>query len=171
MYIFPSPDEIREARKFSKDTYTNSFRPEVTDMLLNNKEKQALFVGTVRPEAIECVYHFDYGTSGSLVKLGVEDYVEKYGKDMVKKELTDTRASTLKDFIRALQKAYYQPESEILGYLVKELSYCKSFEAQIQALEDLAPYSVAKKIVTEMRNKGLVDKLKSVGTKRIAEGL
>ena len=166
--IFPSLDVTREARDAWKEFYPKSFRPEVSFNFIRDKEKQGLFVGTVRPRQIERIYVYDDQTNkwDSLTR---EQFIELHAK-RAKFEIKDLNMDSLKDasfdtFVQMMQRDYPSlTEADVLDNVVYHMDRVKTFEAQIAVLENWATYPVAKKICVDMRARGLLPKLPSSRT-------
>jgi hypothetical protein len=171
IHIFPGMDTIHNARS-NINQFKDSFRPEVSYNFLMDREQQGLYIGVASPRSIECVYDYSLESS-QYTKLSREEYIAKYKPttDHTERFLDadSHKNATLETLVKSVLKEYGDAHtaSSVIDTLIEELKYSKSFESQIYALNFYAPYSVAKKIVVEMRNKGLVPKLPSQGTKRI----
>jgi hypothetical protein len=87
--------------------------------------------------------------------------------------IDDMHNANLATFEQRLEQKYKKliPIARESGYyinaLIKGMAQCKTFEEQIASLERYVPYSIAKKLVNEMRTAGLIPKVKSSGTRKL----
>lgn len=173
--IFPSLDVTHDSRRTFKDMYPDSFRPEVSFNFINDREKQGLFIGVVRPNQIERVYAYDY-TTNKWESMTVDQFVEKYSTmakfDIKPLNMSALPTASLDMLVDHLMERYPDADrADMIDNLSYMVNQAKTFEGQIDVLETWATYPVAKKICTDMRAKGYIPKLPSSGTKTIYSGM
>lgn len=122
--IYQFPTEMSKANKgYYKDLYPNSFRPAVTDQLLNNPiEPQALFVGLVSPNEIEAVYHLKDNRYDQVVKLTKEEFIAIAEKQKVRSNSSIFNPTeyqmSLSDFVKKIADDQNSSEQEVLEIMV-----------------------------------------------------
>lgn len=109
------PNQTKEVNKWKKPHFPGSFRPSVSDDMLNNQtEPQALFIGHVSPRAIQKVYVSQYGAG----KVGMtrEEFLRRYMDDNQPRDVSAFEPQeyniTFDQFIRRLAARYNMGEDE-----------------------------------------------------------
>lgn len=148
--IYKFPVEMKNSNELLKKQFPNSFRPTVSDDLINNPiEPQALFIGLVHPESITKVYYLEDNNWNKMKSISREEFVE-IAKTQKVKEMwpifhpTDYKIS-LADFVKRLAAEHNSTEEEILKIL-KEM-YKK--HGYLTGIGDV-PYSVLKRIERQL---------------------
>lgn len=178
-YAFPSPDLIRQARKYAAKKYPNSFRPEVSYELLDRSpEPQALFRGLLSPRAIEKVYLVHYTESGeyvSGVRIGEYNasfnrekfiewfyqYQKKSGRPQYQirspdKPLVEPQERiSLEELLKRIEQKYQVEQDYALELMQDAVSNQSTYRQQIEGLANFAggpvlTYSVAKRLLPEV---------------------
>lgn len=160
VHIFPEKSVVKNARSFASPMYPKSFKPEVSFNFLNDKEKQGLFIGVVRPDQIERVYVFE----SKWLSMTPQEFLSNYQGSASPSDLTmrDFHDASVESIVRAMQSQYPGLDRDlIIQDIVFTVSHAQSLHDQIEALTRYAPYSVAKKICFDLRKRGLIDKLPS----------
>lgn len=107
VHEFPHPDHMRVMDKQLKSEYPNSFRPSVSDNLLQQgSEPQALFRGVVSPRAIERIYTVNYNAEGEYNQGLLGKYQASFTRDQFIK-WNETH------FKNKYEKPYTEPQERI----------------------------------------------------------
>ncbi len=119
------PVEMKDHDKFYKkiNKHPNSFRPTVTDDLLNlNVEPQALFVGLLAPNKIKRVWALKDNRWDQIYSMTPEEFIAIAKTQKVKDNSSifspEEYNLSLKDFVHRLAQEHNSTDQEILETLV-----------------------------------------------------
>jgi hypothetical protein len=176
-YHFPAPETIKQIRADTAKKYPESFRPEVSDSLLDKSpEPQALFRGLVSPKTIYSFYLVAYDSTGDYIGGRYGEYQEEYSrsefidwfynayqkrkgvhsKRVPSEPLTEPQEKlSLGEFLDRIKERFNIDSEEILDLIKRAIEGSKTYEQQIHNLSHfpggkIISYSVAKHLLPQI---------------------